>query len=66
MRKLISIAKQFGREEDGAAMVEYSVLVGIITAAAIALIIAVGAFVTGAWSGLCTALNVTDIGCSVT
>ena len=54
MRKLIA---KFAREEDGAAMIEYSVLIGIITAAAIGLILAIGAYVTGAWGDLCTALG---------
>lgn len=57
MCKFLEITKRFGREEDGAAMVEYSILIGIITAAAITLIIAVGTFVTGAWGDLCTDLK---------
>ena len=56
MKKLLS---QFVREEDGAAMIEYSILVGIITAAAILLILAVGTYVTGAWTSLTDALGVT-------
>lgn len=57
MRKIISLAKQFRDEEAGAAMVEYSILIGIITAAAIAFIIGVGGYVTSAWSGLCADLG---------
>ena len=64
MKKLMTMARQFRDDENGAAMVEYSVLIGIITAAAIALIIAVGAFVTGAWSTLCSALSTTTVGCT--
>lgn len=60
MRKYID---KFVRDEDGAAMVEYSVLVGIITAAAIGLIIAVGGFVTNAWTDLCDDLSTTTAGC---
>ncbi|TIN76793.1 Flp family type IVb pilin [Mesorhizobium sp.] len=52
MKKLISMAKQFRDEESGAAMVEYTVLLGIITAATIALIILVGTWVTGQWTYL--------------
>ena len=54
MKKLLS---QFVREEDGAAMIEYTVLIGLITAANIALIIAVGLWVNGQWTTLDTALN---------
>ena len=61
-----SILKKFVAEESGAAMVEYSILIGIITAAAITLIIAVGAYVTGAWTALCDNLATTSIGCAVT
>jgi pilus assembly protein Flp/PilA len=38
-------------------MVEYSILIGLITAAVITLIIGVGAYVTNAWSTLCTNLG---------
>lgn len=43
-------------DERGASMVEYSILIGIITAATIVSIIAVGAYVQGAWSTLVGAL----------
>lgn len=56
MTKLAKIAARFRSEDDGAAMVEYSVLIGIITAATIGLIILVGAWVTGAWTTLEAAL----------
>ena len=40
------------RDERGASMVEYSLLIGLITAATIGLIVAVGGKVTGAWTTL--------------
>ena len=40
------------RDERGASMVEYSILIGIITAAAVGLIAATGTKVTGAWTTL--------------
>ena len=40
------------RDERGASMVEYSILIGIITAAAITLIVGIGGRVTGAWQAL--------------
>jgi pilus assembly protein Flp/PilA len=52
MSKFNKLAARFARDERGASMVEYSILIGIITAATIALIIAVGGKVTGAWSTL--------------
>lgn len=56
MKKLMTMTRQFRDDENGAAMVEYSILIGIITAAVILLIISVGAFVTDAWTDLDTAL----------
>jgi pilus assembly protein Flp/PilA len=53
MRKLIA---KFAREEDGAAMIEYTVLIGIITVAAIVSIGLVGTWVTGQWGTLVTKL----------
>ena len=43
------------RDERGASMVEYSILIGIITAAAIASIALIGTKVSTAWSTLVTA-----------
>ncbi|TGP48360.1 Flp family type IVb pilin [Mesorhizobium sp. M2D.F.Ca.ET.223.01.1.1] len=57
MKKLMTMARQFRDDENGAAMVEYSILIGIITAAVITFIIAVGVYVTNAWSTLCTNLS---------
>jgi pilus assembly protein Flp/PilA len=52
MRFLADIAKRFRADEDGAAMVEYTVLLGIITAGVIVTVIAVGGWVNGQWTGL--------------
>ena len=54
MKKLLS---QFVREEDGAAMIEYTVLIGIITVGVIASVIAVGLWVNQKWAALDTALS---------
>ena len=56
MNRIASIARRFHEEESGAAMVEYTVLLGIITVAVILTIMAVGGWVTGRWGGLCTNL----------
>jgi pilus assembly protein Flp/PilA len=57
MKKLL---KQFAQEESGAAMVEYSILIGIITAAVIAIILGVGIYVKDQWTTLCTNLKTAD------
>ncbi|WP_027055009.1 Flp family type IVb pilin [Mesorhizobium erdmanii] len=56
MKKLMTMTRQFRDEENGAAMVEYSILVGIIAAASILVIIGIGTWVTGSFTGLCSAL----------
>ena len=45
MTKLMTVAKRFHEDEDGAAMVEYTILLGIITVAVIGTIIWVGGWV---------------------
>jgi pilus assembly protein Flp/PilA len=56
MKKFLSLAKRFRDDQDGAAMIEYTVLLGIITVAVIATIILVGAWVSGQWVTLEAAL----------
>ena len=57
MTKLMTVARRFHKDEDGAAMVEYSILIGIIAAASILAILAIGAWVNGRFSGLCGTLD---------
>jgi len=54
---LIKLVQRLRKDEDGAALVEYSVLIGIITVAVIALIVSVGDWVSTEWNALCTTLN---------
>ncbi|WP_163266890.1 Flp family type IVb pilin [Chelativorans alearense] len=62
MKKLMTIARQFRDDEDGAAMVEYSILVGVIATAAILALVAIGLWASGRFTGLCTALNGSGVG----
>lgn len=57
MKRFIDVARQFQSDENGAAMVEYSILIGIIAAASIVAIIAIGGWVGSQFTGLCTKLN---------
>ena len=50
MRKLMVLGRSFVRQEDGVALIEYTVLLGIITVAVIATIILVGTWVSGQWT----------------
>jgi pilus assembly protein Flp/PilA len=65
MTRLRGMFARIRKSEDGATMIEYSILIGIITAATITFILAMGDFVTSAWSDLCTnAATVTTISIS--
>lgn len=57
MKKLMTMARQFRDDNNGAAMVEYTILLGIITAAVIVSIIAVGLWVSNQWTALTTVLT---------
>jgi len=56
MNKLMTMARQFRDDDNGAAMVEYSILIGIITVATIAAIVFVGGWVGTQWNNLQAAL----------
>jgi pilus assembly protein Flp/PilA len=57
MTKLMNMTRRFRDDESGAAMVEYSILVGIIAGAAILAIVAIGLWVTGRFTGLCSVMG---------
>lgn len=56
MKKFMTMARQFRDDENGAAMVEYTILLGIIAAASITAIIAIGTWVTASFENLCGTL----------
>jgi len=57
MTKLANFARRFVADEEGAALIEYTVLIGIMLVAVIAAIIAVGGWINTQWTNLNTALN---------
>ena len=57
MKKAIQFVRALGSDEEGASLVEYTVLLGILLVAVIATIIAVGTWINGQWTTLNTALN---------
>ena len=52
MSKVLAFIDMFRKDEDGAALVEYTVLLGILLVAVIATIAAVGAWVNNKWTEL--------------
>jgi pilus assembly protein Flp/PilA len=50
------ILNRFKKDEEGAALIEYTVLLGILLIAVIAIIVAVGGWISSEWRALNTAL----------
>ena len=59
MKSISKFIGQLHNDEGGAALVEYTALVGIVVAAGVGFAAAVGGWVAGEWTGLCTAIGVT-------
>jgi pilus assembly protein Flp/PilA len=57
MGSVIKLIKQLKRDEDGASLIEYTVLLAILLVAVIAIIAAVGSWINQKWSALNTALT---------
>jgi len=58
MRQALQLVKGLGRDEEGAALVEYTVLLGIMLVAVISTIVLVGGWVNTKWTALWTVLQV--------
>ena len=56
MKKALELFRGLGSDEDGAALIEYTVLLGIMLVAVIATIVLVGTWITGQWTTLQAAL----------
>ena len=57
MFKTLELVRNLKKDEDGAALIEYTVLLGILVVAVIATIVAVGKWVNGQWTALNGAIN---------
>jgi pilus assembly protein Flp/PilA len=57
MRKLLNKVRRFGKDEEGAALVEYTVLLGILLVGVIVLIGSVGTWISNHWNTLYTAIS---------
>ena len=56
MSKALNLVSKLRKDQDGAALIEYTVLLGILIVAVIATIGLVGTWVSGQWSTLQTTL----------
>jgi pilus assembly protein Flp/PilA len=52
-QKLATMTRELSEDTSGAEIVEYAVMIGLLTAAAIATIILVGNWISAEWSNLC-------------
>jgi len=57
MSHAVNLLRRLGKDEDGASLIEYTVLVAILLIAVIATIGTVGTWINGQWSNLAKALN---------
>jgi pilus assembly protein Flp/PilA len=57
MSKAWNKLRRLGKDEEGAALIEYTVLLGILVVAVIATIIAVGGWINNRWTLLNTQLS---------
>ncbi|MEM7695239.1 MAG: Flp family type IVb pilin [Pseudomonadota bacterium] len=57
MNRMFNFAKRFTQDEEGASMVEYTVLIGIITVGVVASVTLIGGWVGTQWTGLVTAIG---------
>jgi len=57
MSKIVQSLRKLAKDEDGAALVEYTVLLGIMLVAVVATIGLVGGWVNTKWTALWTALS---------
>jgi pilus assembly protein Flp/PilA len=66
MVKFVKLINQVRKDEDGTALLEYAILLGIIAVAAIGWLTGLGAWVTNQFSGLCNSLGTASTGGCVT
>jgi pilus assembly protein Flp/PilA len=57
MERSMQLVKKFCKDEQGAALVEYSVLLGVMLVAVIGTIVLVGGWVNTKWTALLSALS---------
>jgi pilus assembly protein Flp/PilA len=57
MRSILKLVKQLKQDEEGASLIEYTVLLAILLIAVIAIIVAVGSWINQKWSALNSALT---------
>ncbi len=62
MARFVDVVKRFAREEEGASLVEYSLLVALLAAASIAILYGLGQNVKGLYNQVNTAVGTANVG----
>jgi len=57
MKSIVSLFRALHADDSGAAFIEYTALLGVILAVGLAILAAVGGWVTDVWTGLCSELD---------
>ncbi len=57
MRKLLNTMKRFGRDEEGAALAEYAVLLGVLVGGVIAAVTALGVDISARFAAMGALIN---------
>ena len=57
MSKALNLVRRLGKDEEGASLIEYTVLIAILLIAVIATIGLVGTWISGKWTALQGALS---------
>ncbi|WP_245424147.1 Flp family type IVb pilin [Methylovirgula sp. 4M-Z18] len=60
MLKALVILNRLAKDEDGASLVEYTVLLGILLVAVITTIVTVGGWVSAQWAALSSGISSTN------
>lgn len=68
MKSFVNLIQSLHADESGASFIEYTALLGVILAAAIGVLVAVGNWAGGLWEALCDTLDaeaIAGVGCTV-
>ena len=57
MNKAMTLIKRFAADEEGTALMEYTILLGILVVAVIAVITTLGGWIAAQWKNLCTTIQ---------
>jgi pilus assembly protein Flp/PilA len=59
MQQALNLLVRLAKDEEGTALIEYSILLGVVAVGCVAAAIAVGNWSGQKWTSLCTALSIT-------